>query len=65
MALMISFKSFLLSDDNNRIILQPLTAGEENEYINASYIDVSYSGIDVFIVSTSHVQQCLPELLLL
>ena len=34
---------YVLIDDDNRIILQPLTAGEEiykNEYINASYVDV-------------------------
>ena len=41
-----------LVDDDNQIILQPFTSGDEtyeSEYINASYIDVSPLDINVAV----------------
>ena len=44
----LQFYAGLWIDDDNQLVLQPLTVGIEmfdNEYINASYIDVSLSFI--------------------
>ena len=45
---MIVFHVILLSDDHSRVVLDPLPSDPHSDYINASYIYVSYLEYELF-----------------